>query len=157
MWLKNTWYIAAFEDELKEPMVARRLLDKPVVMFRTAGGEVTALDDVCPHRLMPLSCGKRVGDALQCGYHGMKFAASGQCIEVPGQTQIPPAASVTRYPTVARHGYVWIWFGDPALADPALIVDLHWRGRARLGVVGRLSLVRRPDRSGQRQPARPQP
>ena len=131
MWLKNTWYIAAFEHELNEPMVARRLLDTPVVMFRTSGGEVTALADLCPHRLMPLSCGKRVGDALQCGYHGMKFAASGRCVEVPGQTQLPPAATVTRYPSVARHGYVWIWFGAPELADKDLIPDLHWRDDPR--------------------------
>jgi len=68
-----------------------------------------------------------VGDTLQCGYHGMRFTASGQCVEIPGQTHIPAAASVTRYPCVARHGYVWIWFGEPEVADAALIPQLHWR------------------------------
>ena len=39
---------------------------------------VAALEDLCPHRLMPLSLGKRVGDELQCGYHGLKFSIAGQ-------------------------------------------------------------------------------
>ena len=127
MWLKNTWYVAAFEHELDEQMVARRLLDHPIVMFRASSGEISALDDACPHRLIPLSCGKRVGDTLQCGYHGMKFDASGRCVEIPGQTNIPSTACVKRYPCIARHGYVWIWLGDTQSADERLIPDLHWR------------------------------
>jgi vanillate O-demethylase monooxygenase subunit len=27
---------------------------------------------------------------------------------------------------VERHRFVWVWPGDPALADPALVPDLHW-------------------------------
>ena len=38
-------------------------------------GRVVALEDRCPHRLLPLSKGKRVGDDVQCGYHGMTFDA----------------------------------------------------------------------------------
>ncbi|MGH8436275.1 MAG: Rieske 2Fe-2S domain-containing protein [Pseudomonas sp.] len=126
MWLKNTWYIAAFEPELEEPMVARRFLDTPVVMFRTSSGELTALEDICPHRLMPLSCGKRMGDELQCGYHGMRFSAAGKCVAVPGQQQVPAAATVRRFPLVARHGFIWIWMGKAEQANPDNIPDLHW-------------------------------
>ncbi|MES2399431.1 MAG: aromatic ring-hydroxylating dioxygenase subunit alpha [Pseudomonadota bacterium] len=126
MWLKNTWYIAAFENELEQPIVARRLLGTAVVMFRTSVGQIAAMEDVCPHRLMPLSLGKRVGDDLQCGYHGMKFSVEGKCVEVPGQTQIPAAACLKKFPAVARHGFVWVWLGDAALANPDLIPDLHW-------------------------------
>lgn len=126
MWLKNVWYIAAFEHEFEQPFVARRLLDEPVVMFRTSSGDYTALYDVCPHRLMPLSCGKRIDDAIQCGYHGMSFARDGRCVDIPGQKQIPAAAAVKTYPLIARHGFVWIWPGNADLADPALIPDLHW-------------------------------
>lgn len=126
MWLKNTWYIAGFENELDQPMLARRLLDTAVVMFKTSSGEVSALEDVCPHRLMPLSCGKRIGDELQCGYHGLRFSKEGQCVSAPGQTQIPAAATVRRFPATVRHGFVWIWMGQSDLAKPELIPDLHW-------------------------------
>lgn len=131
MWLKNVWYIAAFENEFDQPFVARRLLNVPVIMFRTSAGVYTALNDLCPHRLMPLSCGKRIGDDIQCGYHGMRFSAEGRCVEIPGQTQIPAAAVVGKYPVVARHGFVWIWLGNADLADVALIPDLHWHSDAK--------------------------
>jgi len=126
MWLKNTWYIAAFEHEFDQPLVARRLLDVPIIMYRTSDGSYAALEDVCPHRLLPLSCGKRVDDEIQCGYHGMRFSSEGKCTEVPGQQQIPAAACVTTYPITAMYGLIWIWLGSRELADPSLIPDLHW-------------------------------
>jgi vanillate O-demethylase monooxygenase subunit len=67
-------------------------------------------------------------------YHGMKFDPSGKCIQIPGQDVIPAKLGVRSYPVVARDHLVWIWMGDPAKADPALVVDyppLHdpgWRG-----------------------------
>ena len=35
-------------------------------------------------------------------------------------------ASDRSYPVVDRYRFVWVWPGDPALADPALIPDMHW-------------------------------
>lgn len=125
MFLRNTWYVAAFDHEFKQPFIARRLLDIPLIMFRTSDGKLAALEDLCPHRLLPLSCGKRVEDQIQCGYHGMRFDAQGRCTEVPGQANIPAAAHVRRFPLVSRHGFAWIWMGTPELADPTLIPDVH--------------------------------
>ncbi|OXC76762.1 Vanillate O-demethylase oxygenase subunit [Caballeronia sordidicola] len=81
---------------------------------------------MCPHRLMPLSAGVRVGDELQCGYHGMRFAISGACTLAPGQTHIPPTACVRSFPLVERHGLLWIWMGNRERADVDLIPDIHW-------------------------------
>jgi phenylpropionate dioxygenase-like ring-hydroxylating dioxygenase large terminal subunit len=47
-------------------------------------------------------------------------------VRIPGQDQIPPSAKVKTYPVVERYHWVWIWMGDPALADPAKITDFHW-------------------------------
>lgn len=126
MFVQNVWYVAAFESEFDQPFVARRLLDVPVLMFRTSAGQLCAMDDACPHRLLPLSQGKRVGDEIRCGYHGMCFSAQGECTHVPGQSGIPAAARVKTYPLELRHGLAWIWLGDETLADPELIPDLHW-------------------------------
>ena len=126
MFIRNTWYVAGFEHEFDEPFISRRILDVPLVLYRTSQGVYSAMDDCCPHRLLPLSKGKRVGDELQCGYHGMCFSADGACTSVPGQTNIPAAARVATYPVQARHGFVWIWMGDAGLADPGLIPDVHW-------------------------------
>jgi phenylpropionate dioxygenase-like ring-hydroxylating dioxygenase large terminal subunit len=124
--VRNCWQVAAFADELKADFVARRFLDEPLILFRTNSGEVAALEDRCPHRLVPLSIGKRVGDAIQCGYHGTVVGSDGRCLRIPGQQHIPPTAATRSYPALARHGLVWIWMGDAALADPALVPDLHW-------------------------------
>src|SRR3989442_505620 len=36
------------------------------------------------------------------------------------------SACVPAYPVVERHRFIWLWMGDPALADPALVPDMHW-------------------------------
>ncbi len=126
-WLQNAWYVAGFGDELNDgKVVARRFLDTPVVMMRHSDGRIAALEDLCPHRLMPLSCGTRVGDELQCGYHGMRFAITGVCTLAPGQAHIPSQACVRSFPLLQRHGLLWIWMGDPARADAALVPDIRW-------------------------------
>lgn len=127
MWLKNVWYVAGFEHELEAPFIARTFLDQAVVILR-GGGKVVAMEDACPHRLVPLSKGKRVGESLQCGYHGMRFGLDGRCVEIPGQQTIPARAGVRVFPMAVRHGLLWIWLGDPECADQALVPDLHWHG-----------------------------
>jgi vanillate O-demethylase monooxygenase subunit len=50
-------------------------------------------------------------------YHGLKFGPDGKCNEIPGQARISPAVRVKSYPTVEKHGAVWIWMGVPELAE----------------------------------------
>lgn len=135
IFLKNCWYVAAWDHELIDgKMLARTILEKPVVFYRGASGKVVALDDRCCHRAVPLSMGRIEGDDLRCMYHGMKFDTSGKCIQIPGQEMIPPKLGVKSYPIVERDHLIWIWPGDVEKADPALILDyppLHepgWRG-----------------------------
>jgi vanillate O-demethylase monooxygenase subunit len=47
-------------------------------------------------------------------------------VRVPGQDHIPAKAQVRTYPVVERYRWVWVFMGDPALADPAQICDFHW-------------------------------
>ena len=121
MFLKNYWYVAAFANEIGRDPFPRRILDEPVVLWRTEAGVPVAFEDQCCHRQAPLSLGRTVGDCLQCGYHGMTFDAEGACVAIPGQTSIPEGARVRTYPVVERWDFVWIWMGDAALADPETI------------------------------------
>jgi len=134
--LLNSWYVAAWDHELAGgKLLARTLLEKPVVLYKGDSGNVVALDDRCAHRGARLSNGRREGDCVRCMYHGLKFDASGKCVQIPGQDNIPPRLGVRSYPVVTRDRLVWIWPGDPALADPAKILDFpylrdqNWRGR----------------------------
>lgn len=121
--LLNAWYVAAWSGEVGRSLLGRRLLDTPVVLYRTEAGEVVALHDRCPHRFAYLSTGKLVGDAVECAYHGLRFDGSGACVRSPYTDRIPPNARVRRFPVVERHGTIWIWFGGEAGADEALIPD----------------------------------
>ena len=73
--------------------------------------------DRCPHRLYPLSQGVVTQDGLRCGYHGLAFDKHGRCTDIPSQSEIPPNACVNAYPVREAHGLVWVWPGDPAVAD----------------------------------------
>ncbi len=125
MFLRNAWYVAAFETEITDEPFARTILDDPVVLFRTPSG-IVALEDRCCHRALPLSMGRVINDRIQCGYHGLEFDPTGQCVNIPGQTRIPPDATVHSYPVVQRYGWVWIWPGDPEKADLGLLPDWWW-------------------------------
>lgn len=123
--LKNVWYAAAWADELAPgKMLTRAICDEPVLMVRDEQGAVRAMLDRCPHRFAPLSMGKLCdgGQTVQCGYHGLKFGSDGKCSHNPhGEGRIPPAAQVRTFPLVERWSLLWVWMGDAAKADEALI------------------------------------
>lgn len=125
-WPKNCWYVAAHAHEVTDQLFARTILGQPLIFWRAAGGTVAALEDRCPHRLVPLSTGKTVGGHVECGYHGLRFDAGGACTHVPGQDSIPSNACVKTFPVAERHALIWVWLGAAELADESLIPDLHW-------------------------------
>jgi vanillate O-demethylase monooxygenase subunit len=134
MYLRNAWYVAAWDRELGRQPLRLRILDEDIVLFRQSDGTPVALEDACAHRKLPLSMGRILGDTIECGYHGLRFAASGECVHVPCSRHIPRAARVRRYPLAARYGLLWIWMGRPESAHPEQIFRVdHW-GDPRWGM-----------------------
>jgi vanillate O-demethylase monooxygenase subunit len=115
--------MAGWSEELTVQLLSRRVFDTPIVLFRKSDGSIAALADRCPHRFAPLSKGEKVGDTVQCGYHGLTFDGAGMCAHNPFSDKIPPAARVQSWAVAERHDMIWIWGGDPVDADPALIPD----------------------------------
>lgn len=128
VYLRNIWYAAAYAHEVCRLPLARTLLDEPLVMYRTEGGDPVILADRCPHRFAPLSRGRLLGDHIECGYHGLRFDRAGACVGSP-HGPVPKAAQVRHYPAIERYGFVWLWAGDPALADAALLPDFSFLSR----------------------------
>jgi phenylpropionate dioxygenase-like ring-hydroxylating dioxygenase large terminal subunit len=94
------------------------------VFFRDNNGDEVALNNACPHRAAPLHLGKLEGGTIQCAYHGLRFGSDGMCQFNPhGKGQIPSSMRTHRFPLVETHNMLWIWMGDPELADPAAIPD----------------------------------
>lgn len=123
-YLKNAWYVGAWEHELEAGKpYAMSILGEPIVLYRTESGNIVALEDRCVHRLAPLSLGRCEGEQIRCMYHGLLFNPDGKCVEIPGQELIPAKAKVRSYPVVLLHGWAWVWMGDADRADTALIPD----------------------------------
>ena len=126
--LMNTWYMIGWSAELAEGLfVHRTIAGEPILVYRLTSGTPAAIRDRCPHRFAPLHMGKQVGDAIQCGYHGLCFGADGSCVSHPVENApIPKAARVRAYPVVERHGILWVWPGDAVAADEAAIPDFSF-------------------------------
>lgn len=126
MFVKNTWYVAAWSHELAAgKLLARTLLGEPVVLYRTEDGRAVAMEDRCPHRAAPLSLGRCEGDNIRCMYHGLLFAPSGECLELPHHDR-PPRMQARTCPVIERDRLVWIWCGDPDKAKATQPEDCHW-------------------------------
>ncbi len=120
-YVKNAWYVASWVQDLApDKPTAVQILGEPIALWRS-GDALVAFADRCAHRLAPLSLGRCEGAKLRCMYHGLLYDASGKVIEIPGQDAIPPQSKVRVYPVVEKHSWIWIWMGDPARADEALI------------------------------------
>lgn len=123
-YVRNAWYVAGWSSEFDDTLTRVIILEQAMVMFRASNGCVTALEDQCPHRLLPLSKGKRIGDDIQCGYHGMTFNCEGRCVRVPGQDNIPSTAFVKRFSVQEKHNIVFVWMGEADQADTSKLFDL---------------------------------
>jgi len=124
-WQENAWYVAAWDAGVDSVPLARTICNIPMMFYRTMAGKVIAMRDACPHRMLPLSDGIREGDSIRCSYHGLKLGPDGVAEEMPLRTdKVNKRICAETYITHERHRFVWVWIGDKAQADPALIPDL---------------------------------
>ena len=125
MYPKNAWYVACTPDELQGKPLGRQICGEHMVFYRAHEGRVAAVEDFCPHRGAPLSLGYVENGNLVCGYHGLVMGCDGKTVEMPGQRVRGFPCNKT-FAAVERYGFIWVWPGDQALADPALIHHLEW-------------------------------
>ena len=85
--LRNTWYVAMWDDDLStDQLVSRTICEQPIVFYRKLDGSVAAIEDQCAHRFAPLSQGRLCGDEVQCPYHGLRYDSTGMCVVNPHGT-----------------------------------------------------------------------
>jgi len=131
--LRNAWYMAGWAEQLSDKPLRIKILGRGIALYRLSNGEAVAIGDRCAHRFASLGDGKIVNDSLQCPYHGLRYDRTGQCVHNPhGDGAIPPRARVDSYRLIERHHGLWIWMGDPGLADPLKIPDFSLFDRADL-------------------------
>ncbi len=115
------WYPLAWCDELKAgKTLARRFAGEPIVLYRGASGKVSALEDRCAHRQVPLHLGVVTGDDLKCHYHGWTYDCTGKCVSIPYTLPVRLLGGVRAYPVREIDGLIFVFPGDPALAQGRL-------------------------------------
>src|SRR6266550_6910864 len=117
--LTGFWYRALPSNHVKRGQLQKAmLLEIPLVIGRDRSGQPFALRDACPHRGMPLSCGRFDGEQVECSYHGWRFdAQSGQCQLIPSLTS-DQNLKVDRiyagsYPCQEHDDYIWVFIPEP--------------------------------------------
>jgi len=128
MFIRNAWYVACTTDELGGTPLGRRVCGEAMAFFRGPEGAIACVEDFCPHRGAPLSLGRVRDGRLVCGYHGLVMGADGRCVAMPG-VRTPRVAPIRVFPVVERHGFVWVWPGDPVAADVATLPAFSWSER----------------------------
>lgn len=116
----NYWYPAEWASRLKPgEHVETSFWSAPIALFRTEAGELGAIENRCPHRHLPLTMGKVTGCNLVCAYHGWAFGRDGRLQSVHHDQfgRALPRVGVRTYPVRERYGLIWIFPGDPALAE----------------------------------------
>ena len=112
----NQWYVILESREVgnKKPIKVKRL-NETMVLWRNSNGKVNCIADRCCHRGASLSCGKLVGDKVECPFHGFLFDADGKVRLIPANgknANIPESMKVNSYITYENYGLIWIWYGD---------------------------------------------
>lgn len=106
------WVPIATEAELKSRPLALEVFGEHVVLWRTNSGEVSLLEDRCPHRRAKLSQGFIKGERLSCRYHQWSTSVDGV---------FKPDCGIKSYPVEIKYGVVWAYFGSHDVSDQSIV------------------------------------
>lgn len=125
--IPECWYALADASRVggRKPLSVERL-GRRWVLWRDEQGGLCCLPAACPHRGADLGLGRVREGAIECPYHGFRFAGAGTCTHVPcegREARIPAGLHVDGPILREAHGLVWMWHGvgAPSPAEPAWI------------------------------------
>jgi phthalate 4,5-dioxygenase len=114
--MRRHWVPAILSEQLAADgkPVRVRLFGERLIAFRDSNGRVGLLGEACPHRKASLAFGRNEECGLRCLYHGWKFDADGNVVDMPSepkQSRLPDNAKHLSYPTREAGGFVWTYMG----------------------------------------------
>jgi phthalate 4,5-dioxygenase len=121
---RRFWLPALLSEELPgrdcNP-VRVRMLGEDLVAFRDTEGKVGLIDAYCPHRGAPMFFGRNEESGIRCLYHGWKFDAAGNCVDMPniphGETAKNRMHTIA-YPTHEAGNMIWAYMGPEDRQPP---------------------------------------
>jgi phenylpropionate dioxygenase-like ring-hydroxylating dioxygenase large terminal subunit len=112
---KNLWYAVEFSNAISTSPKSLKILDRELVLYRTADGQIQAMNNACAHRGAALAQGAVAKNCIVCPYHGWQYQPDGTCVKIPSQSptaNIPKQAKITTYPVREKYGWIWLFLGD---------------------------------------------
>lgn len=128
---REYWIPCLLSREIEEPDCAPirlKILGESFIAFRDSEGKAAIVSPRCPHRGADLFFGRNEDCGIRCAYHGWKFNARGECIDIPIATpevaeRLKPRAGIRALHTAEAGDVVWGYFGD---GDPPELPDFEF-------------------------------
>jgi phenylpropionate dioxygenase-like ring-hydroxylating dioxygenase large terminal subunit len=114
------WYAVDYDTQMTPGRVVEvRFWGRSIAVFRCADGRLGALENRCAHRHVKLSIGQVTGCGLTCAYHGWSYDTEGRLVDVPHELfgRRFDKVKIGSYPIRSRYGLIWLFPGDPSLAE----------------------------------------
>jgi len=126
--MRQYWIPAAMSSEVQAdgPPMRLMLLGERLIAFRDSSGRVGVMDHRCPHRCASLFLGRNEQGGLRCVYHGWKFDADGNCVDMPNvapEHDFKDKVTAKAYRTAERNGLIWVYMGARAQAPPLPAIE----------------------------------
>jgi phenylpropionate dioxygenase-like ring-hydroxylating dioxygenase large terminal subunit len=111
--LPEAWFwLAKSADVEAGKAIPAQFWGRELVIYRGDDGQVRAFDAYCPHMGAHLCDGKVEGKSLRCPFHFWKFSESGNCEEIPCQSDTRNVPNLKKYKVGEKYGLIWLWTGD---------------------------------------------
>jgi 5,5'-dehydrodivanillate O-demethylase len=136
--LRRYWQPVAAAAELTDdtPIKKVKVLGEDLVVYRDKSGRYGLVAERCRHRLASLAFGRVDEEGIRCPYHGWKYDATGQCVEMPAEPKDSTLKNDVRtaaYPVQKLGGLLFAYMGPlPAPALPRWDVLAWEHGRRRV-------------------------
>ncbi|MGJ9372532.1 Rieske 2Fe-2S domain-containing protein [Nesterenkonia sp. CF4.4] len=121
---RRYWQPVLHTEELPEdgcPPVRVKILSERLIAVRTPEGEYGLMDEFCAHRGVSMFFARVESGGIRCPYHGWKYNAGGQAIEVPSElnnSEFCKNVKLRSYPLVKVGDLLWAYLGDPEKQPP---------------------------------------
>ncbi|SMF93700.1 hypothetical protein SAMN02949497_0987 [Methylomagnum ishizawai] len=123
----DRWYVVEYDKAVKKGQVKEVVFwNNSIALYRDEEGQLNAVQNRCPHRHLKLTHGVVDKCHLRCVYHGWAFDREGKLVDYSHDSFGKPLikTQLRTYPVRVRYGLIWLFPGDPALAEVHKIPEI---------------------------------
>jgi phthalate 4,5-dioxygenase len=137
--MRQYWIPAVMSSELKRDGAPMRLvlLGEKLIAFRDSSGRVGVMDHRCPHRCASLFLGRNEENGIRCIYHGWKYDAAGNCVDMPNappHQDFKDKVKAKAYQVEERNGLIWVYMGARKETPPLPAIEASLLPEAELQI-----------------------